>query len=95
MGEGVDREAWNAFGAEVFREVDVHRGGRAEKQRWRLLPGVVTRKEARAKLPEIERKVAQGIRDPLEKPIEPTSATNLMNKWAASLTIRTGSIALE
>lgn len=56
----------------------------AKKQRWRLLPGVETLKDARAKLPEIERKVAEGNRDPLERPVEPTSAENLFLKWAGT-----------
>jgi hypothetical protein len=69
MGEGVDREAWNAFGgAEVLREVDVHHPRRGSRSSDGLLPDVVTLKEARAKLPEIERRIAQGVRDPREKP---------------------------
>src|SRR5215831_8537690 len=59
-----------------------------KKQRWRLLPGIVTLKDARAALPEIERKVAEGNREPLAQPPEPKSAESLLLKWADTLTNR-------
>ncbi len=56
--------------------------------RWRLLPGVTTLKDARAALPDLEKAVHAGVREPLAKTPEPESVGALLEKWAESLTNR-------
>jgi len=66
-----------------FVKWDVRTADGKAKQKWKLLPGIITAPDAHEELARVERALSKG-EDPFPVRIEPTSARALLLKWAGT-----------
>ncbi|HMC94477.1 MAG TPA: hypothetical protein VKO16_06865, partial [Polyangia bacterium] len=82
MASIVDRGTRSA--PKFFAKYDFVDASGERKQRWKLLAGVQTKKQATQELARVEREVAAG-RDPFPERVAPSSIRPLLDQWGKSL----------
>ena len=82
MASIVDRGTRSA--PKFFAKYDFIDASGERKQRWKLLAGVQTKKQATQELARVEREVAAG-RDPFPERVAPSSIRPLLDQWGKSL----------